>query len=108
MIHSPDRLVRLSRTLLEAAGVPQDEAEVVACHCVDANLDGHDSHGVVRIPEYVGRIETGGIVPGAPALIDGETATTARLDGGGHEGGSPICLSLSAVAHFIASLTTQM
>ena len=36
-----------------AAGCSRDEAERVAASLVDANLRGHDSHGVVRTQRYV-------------------------------------------------------
>ena len=39
--------------LFEAAGVPRDEAKVITANLVGANLRGHDSHGVLRIPQYL-------------------------------------------------------
>ena len=50
-------------------------------HCVDANLAGHDSHGIIQIPTYVDRIQAGHIVPGAPFTIVQESATTTVIDG---------------------------
>lgn len=66
-----------------AAGTPPDEAAVVAQHCVEANQAGHDSHGVLRIPQYVSQIEKGSVIPGAARRVCRETHTTAVLDGGG-------------------------
>ena len=40
----------LQRELYSAAGFPEDQAHIVADHLVDANLYGHDSHGVIRTP----------------------------------------------------------
>ena len=57
------------RRLLAACGTPDDEAEIVARHVVDANLCGHDSHGAIQIPIYIDRVEKGHIVPGAPFEI---------------------------------------
>src|SRR5262245_42382881 len=74
-------LHRLARALYEHAGVAPDEARVVADHQIDANLAGHDSHGVVLLPTYLERIEKGHIVPGAPFEVLDETPTTARIDG---------------------------
>ena len=34
-------------------------------HSVDANLAGHDSHGIIQIPTYIDRMQVGHIVPGA-------------------------------------------
>ncbi len=47
------RLEDFARRLLEAAGVPHDQAVTVARSLVESNLRGHDSHGVMRIPYYV-------------------------------------------------------
>ena len=43
----------LQRDLYSAAGFPEDQAHIVADHLVDANLYGHDSHGVIRTPGYI-------------------------------------------------------
>src|SRR3982074_3210668 len=50
-------------------------------HAVDANLAGHDSHGIIQIPTYIDRIQVGHIVPGAPWTIVQESATTTVIDG---------------------------
>lgn len=42
-----------------AAGVPRADAETVARGLVGANLRGHDSHGVMRLPQYVAFLEKG-------------------------------------------------
>ena len=42
------------------------EAERIGRYLTEANLVGHDSHGVILIPSYVERIKVGHIVPGAP------------------------------------------
>ena len=52
-----------------------------AKHQVKANLAGHDSHGVIHIPEYVDRIRRGHIVPGAPFEVVQESPTTAVING---------------------------
>ena len=36
----------------------------VAEHLVAANLAGHDSHGVIRVPQYVDAIDAGNLKPG--------------------------------------------
>jgi hydroxycarboxylate dehydrogenase B len=48
-----DRLVSFARDLFVAGGIVPDEAQVIAASLVDANLAGHDSHGVIRIPQYL-------------------------------------------------------
>jgi len=54
-----DRLTRIGAALLRAAGASDDEARAVAAGCVNANLAGHDSHGVIAIPTYIDRIKAG-------------------------------------------------
>src|SRR5918912_1741056 len=76
-----ERLHRIGAALLVAAGSPSEEAEVVMRHCIDANLAGHDSHGVIAIPTYIDRIKAGHIVPGAPWTIVQESPTTNVIDG---------------------------
>jgi hydroxycarboxylate dehydrogenase B len=71
----------LTRRLLAAAGTPVHIGEVVADVLVEANLAGHDSHGVLRIPTYLEQIDSGRIEPAAEPQVLGETATTLRLDG---------------------------
>ena len=75
------RLESLARELLRAAGALESEAEVVARHCVGANLAGHDSHGVINIPLYIERMKRGHIVPGAAFEVVDESATTTVVDG---------------------------
>ena len=89
-----DRLTRIGAALLRAAGASEEEANAVAVGCVNANLAGHDSHGVIAIPTYIDRIKVGHIVPGAKwtivqeSIVPGakwaivqETPTTTVIDG---------------------------
>ncbi len=50
-------------------------------HGIDANLAGHDSHGIIQIPTYIDRVRVGHIVPGAEWTIVQESATTTVIDG---------------------------
>lgn len=77
-----ETLDRFSRSLFEAVGAPPDEAATVSDVLVRANLSGHDSHGVIRIPQYCQFVRSGHIVPGAPVTTLRETATTALFDAG--------------------------
>jgi hydroxycarboxylate dehydrogenase B len=45
--------------LLQASGSEEREARIVTDHLVEANLKGHDSHGVGMIPTYVRHIKEG-------------------------------------------------
>ena len=49
--------------IFAAAGTPEADASSIAEVLVWANLRGIDSHGVLRVPGYVGRIESGEFNP---------------------------------------------
>jgi uncharacterized oxidoreductase len=76
-----DRLRELAATILAAAGSPPDEARTVAARLVDANLTGHDSHGAIRVPQYVAQVQDGTIVPNQKAEVVRETEVVTVLDG---------------------------
>src|SRR5689334_4316324 len=76
-----DRLTRIGSALLKAAGASEEEAAAVATGCVNANLAGHDSHGIIAIPTYIDRVKAGHIIPGAPWTIVQESPTTTVIDG---------------------------
>jgi uncharacterized oxidoreductase len=49
---NPDGLAEVLTRIFKAAGGSEDEARVIAVNLVEANLAGHDSHGVVRTQRY--------------------------------------------------------
>lgn len=61
-----DQLHGFATELLTAGGLGADEAKLVARSLVGANLRGHDSHGVMRIPSYLEACAKGEVIPGAP------------------------------------------
>ncbi len=52
-------LIDFATALLNAGGIGRDEAAIVARSLVGANLRGHDSHGVMRIPYYLDQLAKG-------------------------------------------------
>ncbi len=78
---SAAQLRKFSADTLHAAGAIAEEAKVVAAALVDANLEGHDSHGVVRVAEYVSWMEQGHINHGAQMEIERETEAFAVING---------------------------
>jgi LDH2 family malate/lactate/ureidoglycolate dehydrogenase len=74
-------LRRVAFNIFKAMGATVEEAEIVADHLVQANLVGHDSHGVIQVPIYVNRIRIGHIVPGAPFEVTNESPATACVNG---------------------------
>jgi hydroxycarboxylate dehydrogenase B len=71
----------LAARIFEALKVPHEDAAWVAELLVRANLVGHDSHGVIRIPQYAQAIQSSLVHPGAPFEIVREAPSTALIDG---------------------------
>ena len=81
--NTPSRfLARFFPALFTAAGVPAGEAEVVSRSLVDANLCGHDSHGVMRVPQYVGFIREKKLFCDVPLQTLHETPAMYSADAG--------------------------
>jgi uncharacterized oxidoreductase len=78
----PDVLADFASGLFVAVGVPAEDAARVARSLVDANLCGHDSHGVIRVPQYVGYLRDGKLVPCAPLTVLRETPAILAGDAG--------------------------
>lgn len=57
------------------------ESERVARYLVAANLTGHDSHGVVRVPRYVDLIQEGAVVRDQTVAVPFENDSMAVVDG---------------------------
>ena len=77
---TPSVLTHFAVELFEAAKVSADEARIVTESLVDANLRGHDSHGVVQIPDYVGQLANGELVAGAVLEMLSETESALTAD----------------------------
>ncbi len=77
-----DQLRKLGKAIFEATGASSEIAAAVTNSLVENNLMGHDSHGVIRIPDYARRVKSGDIVPDAQPKTVRETPTTAVVDGG--------------------------
>lgn len=81
MVVAAPRLKAAIEAIVAQGGSAAREAALVAGNLVEANLTGHDSHGVGMIPRYVKSLLEGGLVVNqhAQALLD--TGTMLRLDG---------------------------
>jgi uncharacterized oxidoreductase len=77
-----DALERLVRDIFVAAGCDAAEAGRIAAHLLGANLAGHDSHGVARVPRYVEWLQAGFIVKDQRVETVTESDSFALLDGG--------------------------
>ena len=73
----PDDLERFVALTLGAMGADAEVAACVAAHLVRSNLSGHDSHGVLRLPQYVAQAAAGEIHPAArPCLLRDQGAVS--------------------------------
>lgn len=75
------QLKQMTYSIFMAAGASQPNAERVAEALVDANLAGHDSHGVARIPQYLQAIAAGQLDPAARPAVLKETDCSLLMDG---------------------------
>jgi uncharacterized oxidoreductase len=83
-----EELRRIGTLLLDTAGSPHAESEIVSGMLVRSSLAGHDSHGVLRLAPYVSQIKSGQLRPGAPFELVRETRAMAVIDG--HQGWGPV------------------
>jgi uncharacterized oxidoreductase len=74
-------LKELSSRIFSAIGCDGAEAEVISRLLVTANLVGHDSHGVARIPRYVDYWRQGEVLPNQKATITFENQQIVIFDG---------------------------
>ncbi len=81
MIITAEALTRFARAIIAAAGSAAPEAEEVATHLVEANLKGHDSHGVGMIPTYLRNVRDGHLRPNQHAVLVSEVGPIAVFDG---------------------------
>lgn len=68
------------KRILVNAGIPEEEALVIADNLVHANELGVDSHGVTRLRDYISRLEKGVIKNHTKIDLINETETTALID----------------------------
>jgi uncharacterized oxidoreductase len=80
LLYAAEALETLVRQIFEALGTPRASAAESARHLLRANLSGHDSHGVIRMPQYVAQTEAGEIAPSAMPDVTRETGATALID----------------------------
>ena len=76
-----EKLLAFARAVFAAHGVPADEARLVADTLVQADLWGHQSHGVMRLPWYVGRLRTGVMRAVAEPCLVNDAGALAVMDG---------------------------
>src|SRR5512134_3612365 len=81
MMIAAAELEALVADVFTAAGCSAQEAGRIARHLVKANLGGHDSHGVVRVPRYVQMMREDMIFANRQAQVLVDTPVLAVVDG---------------------------
>jgi len=77
-----DQLRQMSASMFRRVGVPAVDAELVADHLVESGLLGHDTHSILRLPQYVEMVRGGTVQPGAEIELLADSRYTARVSGG--------------------------
>ena len=75
------QLERYMTTTLQAVGLPDADAQTVARLMAEADLQGSDGHGVIRLPQYCKRILAGGVNTRPNIRVEQERAATALMHG---------------------------
>ena len=78
---SSDDLRALAETIFKKRGVPKKDAVLVADILIEANLRGHDSHGVIRIPNWVKGLDCGALKSVCQPLVVRDKGATALING---------------------------
>jgi len=75
------RLQAAMRLLVRGFGSSADEVEAVAGNLIEANLTGHDSHGIGMLPRYADAFLEGDLKPNAQVHTLLDSGAMLRLDG---------------------------
>jgi L-2-hydroxycarboxylate dehydrogenase (NAD+) len=76
-----EHLRRFTADALKRVGLPAVDADKVAGLMAQADLQGSDGHGIIRLPQYIQRIEAGGINVKPNIRVVEERAAMAVVDG---------------------------
>ncbi len=74
-------LTRTVERVFAAAGSAEDEAAIVAAHLVEANLRGHDSHGIGMIANYLRNLDAGKAAANVKGHVVSEAGSMIVYDG---------------------------
>ena len=76
-----ERLIDFVTEVFAHADSSAEEARRIATYLTTANLTGHDSHGVIRVPVYIRWKKMGSIVPDQTLEVVVNTPSLAVVDG---------------------------
>jgi uncharacterized oxidoreductase len=75
------RLHDIVERVFSAAGSEPEEARLIADHLIEANLRGHDSHGVGLIPNYLQHLAGGTVFANRKGRVVSENGSLIVYDG---------------------------
>lgn len=78
-----DDLYHYSLEILKKAGVPQEDARIIADSLTLADIRGVNTHGAFHLPKYVARIKAGSLNAATNISIIKQTSSATLVDGGG-------------------------
>ncbi len=81
MLIQVDPLRSMVADIFAKAGCSREEGERIARHLASANLTGHDSHGVIRVPRYISWLKSGNLRAGQTLSVVSETDVFTVVDG---------------------------
>lgn len=90
----PERLIDFATGVYAGEGVPQADARLIADTLVQADLWGHQSHGVLRLGWYLDRIKNGVMNPVTTPEFIVDAGSIAVIDG--HDGVGHVLTKLAA------------
>ena len=108
----PDQLINFATAVYTGAGVPEADARLIADTLVQADLWGHQSHGVLRLGWYLDRLRNGVMKPVTQPEFVVDAGAIAVIDG--HDGVGHVLTALAtreaikrAKAHGIAAVAVR-
>jgi LDH2 family malate/lactate/ureidoglycolate dehydrogenase len=93
-----DVLIEACVQILEKVGVPRGQAEMIAQVVVEGDLRGVESHGVLRLPAYVHRVQAGLMTATTALEVVQKRGATVLLDA---QGGFGKVAGIRAMNHAI-------
>lgn len=99
--YTSDSVTAFAKAVLNIYGCDPDECRIVAEHLIDANLTGHDSHGVGMLPLYGEQVIDGNLVPNQSPVLHAPVGAISIVDaqrGFGHR------MALLALDHAMQSI----
>ncbi|MDR7448837.1 MAG: Ldh family oxidoreductase [Armatimonadota bacterium] len=89
----PDVLRRAATAILQAVDLEPEEASVIAGCLVEANLRGVDSHGVMRLRQYVDALQRAEVNTRPNVRVLRREGATALIDAAGGYGFRPMLMA---------------